>query len=327
MMADGLVDGAALEKWLGGGAIDVERISSGASNEMFEVRAGSDIWVLRWPPEGRADARYIAREFRVLTALDGTDVPHPRPVRLCEDDSVIGVPFYLMERIDGFTPRDPLPDGFDRPAAAFALVDGIAALARVDWRARGLEGFGKPEGFLERQVSRWLGQLSTYQARDIPGIDEVAAWLEANVPAMSEPGIIHGDYQFINVMMRAPATLAAIVDWEQSTIGDPLLDLGWLLAGWSEPGEEGPLRFGSRYLTDREGFPTRAKLAERYARVTGRDLTALDYYVVLALFKLACVLEGSYQRFVTGRSTNPYHEKMGPLVIDAIAQARATMVT
>lgn len=320
-----LVDRPALERWLGRGPLDVARMSSGASNEMFEVRVDGDVMVLRRPPTGRVETRYIAREFRVLRALDGTDVPHPRALLLCEDEAVIGAPFLLMERVEGFTPRDPLPAEADPRAMALALVDGIAALARVDWRARGLEGFGKPDGFLERQVSRWLAQLETYRAREIPGIDEVGRWLDGNLPPSSEPGILHGDYQFINVMMRAPAELVAIVDWEQSTIGDPLLDLGWLLAGWSEPDESPPLRFGSRYLTDRRGLPARAELAERYARATGRDLAHLGYYVVLAMFKLACVLEGSYQRFVAGQSTNPYHEKMGPLVLELAERARATI--
>lgn len=325
----GLVDVPALERWLGRRPLEVERVSSGASNEMFEVRAGDDVWILRRPPRHKvaASAHDVSREFRVLGALDGTGVPHPRPVAHCEDEAVIGAPFYLMERIDGFTPRDPLPLAFEphKREMAFALVDGIAALAQVDWRAQGLDGFGKPEGFLERQVGRWLGQLEKYRTREIPGIDEVARWLDDNRPPSQEPAIIHGDYQFINVMLapEPPARLAAVVDWEQSTIGDPLLDLGWLLGGWSEEGED-DLRFGSRYLTDRRGFPSRAELAERYTQRTGRALDRLDYYVVLSLFKLACVLEGSYHRFATGRSDNPVHEKMGPLVLALIVQAGRT---
>lgn len=334
----GLVDVPALERWIGdrlpgaGEALQVERVSSGASNEMFEVRRAGQLWILRRPPRHVADPRAhpMAREFRVLGALEQTGVPHARPLLLCEDLDVIGVPFYLMERIEGFTPRDPLPAPFDSDTAvrrgmAFALVDGIADLARVDWRAAGLAGFGKPDGFLERQVSRWRSQLEKYTTREIPGLDFVAGWLEENRPGMGAPGIMHGDYQFINVMLEPgpPARLAAIVDWEQSTIGDPLLDLGWLLAGWSEENEE-ELRFGSRYLTDRRGFPTRAEMAERYAARSGRDLARLDYYVVLSLFKLACVLEGSYWRFVTGKSDNPMHQKMGDNVLQAARQAEAT---
>ena len=329
-----LVDIDALDAWIGdrlpGARCELAKISGGASNEMFEVHREGHTWVLRRPPlhPVAPGAHDMSREFRMLTALEGSDVPHPQPILLCDDERVIGARFYLMERVVGFTPRDPLPlpfhtDPIVRRDMAFRLVDGLAAIACVDWRASGLEGYGKPDGFLERQVGRWLSQLERYRTREIPGLDEVARWLEANRPEGSAPAIIHGDYQFINVMLAPdpPARLAAIVDWEQSTIGDPLLDLGWLLAGWSEEGEPSPLRFGSRYLTDREGLPMRAELAERYARKTGRDLSHLAYYVVLALFKLACVLEGSYHRFATGKSADPMHEKMGPLVLTLGEQA------
>jgi aminoglycoside phosphotransferase (APT) family kinase protein len=274
-----------------------------------------------------ASNRIILREFEVLRALDATDVPHPGTVAVCADADVVGANFYVMQRIDGFTPRDPLPPPFDtdreaRRELGCELVDGLAALANVDWRAVGLESFGKPDGFLERQVSRWRGMLESYKVRDIEGIDTVSAWLESNRPQMSTPGIMHGDYQFVNVMFAdgAPARLAAIVDWEQSTIGDPLLDLGWLLAGWSDPGE--PLPF-TAYLSQRDGLPTRAELVERYARATGRDVERLEYYVVLACFKLACVLEGAYARYVTGKSTSEMHRQVGDTVVRLIDDARA----
>ncbi|HEX9774127.1 MAG TPA: phosphotransferase family protein [Actinomycetota bacterium] len=317
--------GEALARFVGDalpgeGPFRLERLTTGASNWMYLMRRDGGAWVLRRPPDRRTDRRYIAREFRMLRALAATEVPVPTPLLLCEDPDVIGAPFHVMEHVKGFTPMDPLPAGVDRATLARSLVDGLAAIARVDWRAAGLEGFGKPDGFLERQVGRWLGQLETYRAREIPGIDELARRLDASVPPAAEPGILHGDYQFINVLARADGTLAAVLDWEQSTIGDPLLDLGWLLAGWSEPGEE-PLRFGSRYLKDRTGFPSRADLAERYATATGRSLERLAFYEALALFKLACVLEGSYAAFVSGASTNPMHEKMGALVVEAVAQA------
>lgn len=330
-----LIDLPALEGWIGdrlpgaGAALTAVQISGGASNEMFELRRGAEAWVLRRPPRHKVSksAHDMGREFRVLAALDGTAVPHPRPLLLCEDDGVIGAPFFLMSRVDGFAPREPLPAPFDADLAVrrdmgFALVDGIAGLATVDWRAAGLEGFGRPEGFLERQVGRWLGQLETYRSREIPGIDEVGGWLESERPSDGEPAILHGDYQFINVMFAndPPARLAAVVDWEQSTIGDPLLDLGWLLAGWQDPGEE-ETRFTSAYFADRTGLPSRDELAVRYAEVSGRSLEHLGYYQVLALFKLACILEGSYHRFATGKSTLPVHEAMGPLVLKLARQA------
>jgi aminoglycoside phosphotransferase (APT) family kinase protein len=316
------------ERGLGEGEVVAEPITVGASNLIFDLRRGDQHWVLRRPPRVPVSptAHDMVREFRMLSALEGTAVPHPMPLALCTDERVIGARFFVMEFVDGFVPRDPLPPPFDadhgaRRAFGFELVDGLAALAGVDWEAHGLAGFGRPEGYLDRQVDRWLGQLAKYRMRDIPHIDEVAEWLRGNVPAMGEPGIIHGDYQLINTLFEygAPARLAAIVDWEQSTIGDPLVDLGWLLAGWHHAGEEPS--FTAAYLADRHGFATRDELAGRYAHRTRRDLTHLDWYRVLALFKLACVLEGHYAKFARGESDHPLHERFGELVLQLARQA------
>jgi aminoglycoside phosphotransferase (APT) family kinase protein len=332
----GLVDIPRLAGWLadrlpGAGApLRVTRITAGASSELFRLERGGHTSVLRRPATGlqNPDAfnRIMLREHQVLTALDRTDVPHPRPLAVCDDPTVLGACFYVMEWVDGFTPKDPLPPPFDADAAArrglgLGLVDALADLANVDWRAIGLGEFGKPEGFLERQVPRWLSQLASYRVRDLPGLDAVARWLEKNVPPMSPPAIMHGDYQFINVMFHhgAPARLAAIVDWEQATIGDPLLDLAWLLSGWTDPGETKPRH--AMYLTTRDGLPTRDELAERYARRTGRALDHLEYYVVLAWFKLACVLEGAYARWAAGKSRNEVHRIMGDVVLRLVADA------
>lgn len=338
---EGLLDIPRLTAWLdahapslGSGALEAERIQGGgASNEIFILTRGAGEAVLRRPPKVPREAsnQIMVREFRVLTALEGSAVPHPQPIAVCDDPSVVGANFYLMARIDGFTPRDPLPPPFDTDPAArtglgYELVDAIAALANVDWRAAGLGDFGKPEGFLTRQVDRWLGQLESYRAmpgysaRAIPGLDRVAAWLRANTPEMSPAGIIHGDYQFINTMFHhgAPARMAAVVDWEQATIGDPLLDLGWMLSGWSDPGE--PLARGS-YVTKREGLPTRRQLADRYAERTGRSIAHLDYYVVLAKFKLAALLEGHYARALAGKGDMKMGKIMGDLVLGLIEDA------
>ncbi|MCA1830642.1 MAG: phosphotransferase family protein [Actinobacteria bacterium] len=331
-----LLDVQGLDEWAadqlpGTGSTRATKIEGGASNEMFLLERDGGRAVLRRPPAHRTSktSQDILRETKILRALEATSVPVPRVLAVCEDDAVIGSPFYVMTFVDGFTPRDPLPEPFASDAGALralcmALIEGLASIANVDWRAVGLDGFGKPDGFLDRQVPRWLTQLETYRTRDIPRLDDVASWLQSNTPRTSDPAIMHGDYQFINVMAERdmPARLAAIVDWEQATIGDPLLDLGWVIAGWSEPGEE--LRFGSRYLKDRTASPSRADLVKRYEELTGRDTSTLDYYIVLSLFKLACVLEGSYHRFATGKSTHPMHERMGPLVLRAIEQADHT---
>ena len=323
-----LVDPVRLAAWLDshglapGDPLEVERITSGASNEVFVLHRGEHKWVLRRPsPSSPAPPDTMTREFRVLTALEGTAVPHPTPHALCEDTDVIGAPFFVMARIDGFTPRIPLPAPFDadedaRRAMGLALVDALADLAQVDWRTGGLESFGRPDGYLDRQVDRWLGQLERMRSREIAHVDAVASWLREHTPPMGEPGILHGDYQLANVMFAhdLPTRVAAVVDWEQSTIGDPLVDLGWLLALWDEPGEE-PVRGGDEVrVNQQDGFPSRAELADRYSSGTSRSLDALGWYEVLALFKLGCVLEGAYARYAAGTSTNPVHARLEDMV-------------
>ena len=338
MSDESRLDLGALERFLDakgvpgeGEPIRVEPVGGGASNEIFDLRRGDARLVLRKPPrrvpKGRNQA--MLREYRVLAALADSDVPHPRAVAVCEDEAVLGSCFYLMEHVDGWSPMQldgawPAPFDTDldaRRRLAFELVDGIAALATLDWRAAGLEGFGKPEGFLERQVDRWLHHLSGFSFRDLPGLDAAADWLRAHTPARFTPGILHGDYQFANVMFRhgAPARLAAIVDWEMATVGDPLLDLAWVLMSWPDPEERGASS-RMRYV-DYEGMPIRAELAERYAARSGLPIDALDYYVVLARFKMAIVLEGGYARFVAGESDNPKTGQFGDIVLDMARQA------
>ena len=218
-----------------------------------------------------------------------------------------------MEFVDGWSPIQegttwPEPFGSDldaRRGLAFELVDGIARLARVDWEARGLEGFGKPDGFHERQVDRWLHHLEAVQFRPLPGIDEAAAWLRTHRPRSYRPGIMHGDYQFANVMYRhgAPARLAAIVDWEMATVGDPLLDLGWVINGWPDDTSAGGQ--GTVSYVDFTGMPSRDELLDAYATASGRPVDEIDYYVILARFKLAIVLEAGYARVVAGRGRQP----------------------
>src|SRR5690349_15732594 len=241
---------------------------TGIANALYLVRRGPETWVLRRPPEVKNDpsASDTGREWRILTALEGTPVPHPRPLLSCTDPSVIGAPFMMMELVDGFTPGFEIPEPFasDEPlrrGLAMAYVDGCAALSQVDWKARGLEGLGKPDGFLERQVPRWLAQLDRYRTRELPELDFVAKWLESRIPTMSQPAIIHGDYSPFNVMVvpEPPPRLAAIVDWDTGTIGDPLLDIGHLLARWTEPGEEPVINVQAGGI---DGYPTRSEMAD-----------------------------------------------------------------
>jgi aminoglycoside phosphotransferase (APT) family kinase protein len=316
-----LVDEAALADWMDerglapGKALGVRRITTGHSNELFLVERGELRLALRRPPRNPLSptAHDMSREFRVITAAAGT-IPVPEPVALCEDVEVIGAPFYLMELIEGEVVRHGIPDWLDGRGAgrdlAFALIDVLAEIHALDWEAAGLEDFGRPDGYLERQAARWLGQLDRYRARPLPEVDEVGAWLQANLPQPQEPALIHGDYTLVNVMYapERPIRLVAVVDWELATIGDPLVDLGWLLGLWHERGEI-PLEgadAGVIGLPLTPGMPTRADLAERYAAESGRDVGDLGYYCALGLFKLACVMEGSYARYVSGKSDDPY---------------------
>jgi aminoglycoside phosphotransferase (APT) family kinase protein len=237
---------------------------------------------------------------------------------------VIGGCFYLMGMIDGWSPMsmgDQWPDPFNDDLAArkqlgIQLVDGIARLSRVDWKARGLEGFGKPDGFLERQADRWESHYQKMKTRDLEGVDVIAQWLREHKPKVYEPGIIHGDYQFANVMFKhgAPAQLAAIVDWEMTTVGDPLIDLGWVIQGWPRDDES----FSDKGYVPMEGMPKRSELLAHYTEVSGRPTDEIDYYEILAGFKLAVVLEGQYSRYKTGKLDNPKIEAFAPIVVDML---------
>jgi aminoglycoside phosphotransferase (APT) family kinase protein len=294
---EGLVDVERLRAWLDaegvepGADLAARRISGGMSNESIGVVRNGRRFVLRRPAKialERAD-RGMEREFRVLSALDGTDVPHPPPVALCTDRAVIGSAFYLMGHVDGFSSLQPMPARFARDAelrrdVVLATADALGRLARVDWRARGLADFGRPEGFHERQVGRWLSQLDSYRTREIPSIRDVGAWLSEHRPADWTPGIMHGDYHAANVLVapEPPARVAAILDWENCTIGDPLLDLAGFL-------------HMSR-TSERGASADRGALIDRWQRSSGRRAPDLRYYTALYTFKLAVMLEGVYQR-------------------------------
>jgi aminoglycoside phosphotransferase (APT) family kinase protein len=314
-----LVDFAVLDRWMTGQGLPdgpfeaVQQLAGGTQNVLIKFgRGGSEYVLRRGPRHLRAKTNEVLRrEARVLKALDGTDVPAPRLIAASTDETVMaGAVFYLMTPVDGFNATTVLPDlhAGDAGIRHQMGLDAAAALARlsaVDHVAAGLEDFGKPEGFLERQVPRWLGELESYgrldgyPGPDIPGLDATAAWLEANRPARWQPGIMHGDYHLANLMFAHDGPqVAAIVDWEMSTIGDPLLDLGWLLATWPDEDSKelaGPLGAAG-------GLPTAAELIEVYGRNSTRDLSAINWYAVLACFKLGIVLEGTHARAFAGKA-------------------------
>jgi len=302
-------------------------ISGGSQNEIYEIRRGDLHGAMRIPPATAPPDRDkgILREWRIIEALDGTDVPHTEAIAVCTDPSVLGRTFYLMGFVDGWSPmnaRDGWPAPFDtdldaRRGLAFELIEGIARLSKVDWKAKGLEDLGRPDGFHERQVDRWTAFLERIKGRELPGFDEASAWLRSHAPLDFIPGIMHGDYQFANVMYRdgAPARLAAIVDWEMGTVGDPKLDLAWVVQSWPEDTSGGEGAVGG--YVDLTGMPSRAELLERYSASSGRQVDDIDYYVVLAKWKLAVVLEQGYQR----SGDDPKLQAFGPIVLELMQAA------
>jgi aminoglycoside phosphotransferase (APT) family kinase protein len=321
-----------LRRWLdgtlpGSGEFEIARISTGASNEIFGIERDGGRWVLRRPPRAKvsASAHDVTREYRVLRALDGTDVPHAKALFLHEDPELIGVPFMISEFAEGWAPEPPLPAAVADDANAQRLlteayVDTLARISSVPWQSVGLDGFGRPAGYLERQASRWRTQLERYRTREIPHIDEVAEWIDANRPTTQRTGLIHGDYHLPNVLIRQFTgsadliAVTAVLDWEQSTIGDVMVDIGWLLALWEAPGEESLVHPGTIGMGRYPGILNRAEIAERYARHTELDLTDVRFYEILAMFKLACVLEGSWYRLQQGTSDSGRHHTFGHLV-------------
>ncbi|HEX5939288.1 MAG TPA: phosphotransferase family protein [Dehalococcoidia bacterium] len=296
----------------------VERIISGKSNETFLLDWGEDHWVLRRPPAGPLppSAHDVLREYRVLTGLHGRGVRAPRTILSCDDESVIGAPFYVMECVPGDSLLNPPPPDFledpeEKRRVGEQMVEVLAEVHAVDWRAAGLEGFGKPAGFVRRQVERRMQQLESImvRCRHLPEMVEVNEWLAANLPPETdEPTIVHGDYGLHNVFFagQAPATATAILDWELSTIGDPLTDVGWLTAMWQEPGDEtepGDQGFG---LTSRPGYHTRDELVALYEERTGRRADNINFYRILSIWRLAIALEGTYARYKLGVTDNPY---------------------
>jgi aminoglycoside phosphotransferase (APT) family kinase protein len=306
-----VIDSAALGAWMdetglpGRGEPDVRFISGGTQNDIYEIRRGDERCALRIPPPPAPANRDegMVREWRIIEALDGTDVPHTKAIALCTDPSVLGRPFYLMGFVDGWSPMDhkgwPEPFQTDvaaRAGLAYQLTEGIALLSTVDWRARGLEDLGRPEGFHERQVDRWTRFFDRIKGRELDGLDVASGWLRAHRPLDYVPGLMHGDYQFANVMFEhgAPARLAAIVDWEMGTVGDPKLDLGWMIQSW--PADTTAPEAATASYVDLHGMPSRDQLVAHYAEVSGRQVDDLDYYLVLAKWKLAIVLEQGFQR-------------------------------
>ncbi len=303
------------EHGIGEGRLEVERIGEGHSNITFLVRRGAARVVLRRPPRPPLppSAHDVLREARLLRALEGTPVRVPRVLAVGDDEAVLGVPFYVMEEVHGSVLASSIPEPLDTPAerrrTSEELVDALAELHRVDWRACGLEGYGKPTGYLERQLRRFSGLWEHNKTRELDVVEELGAWLRDNMPESPEATIVHGDYRLGNVMMgdAVPAELVAIFDWELSTIGDPLADVGYLTVTWVEHDDPQDTMFANLgAVTRREGFLTREGLIARYEERSGRSVAALNWYQALALWKAAVFMEGNYKRFQAGSTDDEY---------------------
>ncbi len=330
-MSSASIDAVRLTQWLdatlpGPGAPAIfTQVEGGASHLIYRVERGGQTFALRRPAavQDEPTSNTFRRELRLLAALSKSAIPHARLIAACEDTGLIGVPFALLRWMDGFALRDPRPEGFDTQEAARSmaeeLIDGLVAINIANWQAMGLEGFGAPEDFLARQVDQSLAQLERARSRDLPNLERLSEWLRANPPATQRVTLIHGNYQFKNVMFaRAqPPRLQAIMDWESATIGDPLLDLGLALAGWQEEGE--PPSHAS--TTDWRAFPPRKEMALRYAQRTSLRVTDLNYYMALALFKLAATTEDGYFRTIDRQSTQPADKDVETAVPLMLAKA------
>jgi aminoglycoside phosphotransferase (APT) family kinase protein len=316
---------AALERYLDEALGDRETITvtpmaGGGSCEVFALDRGTSRWVLRRAPRylSSATAHDVLREFRILDAIKEEPLAIARPLLACSDPEVFDAPFYVMDRIDGSPIRSCVPEAWGSAPethgrALEQLIDALVAIHAVDWRGCGLGDMAHGGDYLRQQVARWLAQLESYGGRSLPAAHVVAGWLEDHLPADQSSALFHGDYKLDNVLFapEAPPKLLAVVDWEMAAVGDPLVDLAWALI--FHPGQEGTMPLGMAreptFAVDR--LPSGRDLVDRYARRSGRDVSMMGWYDVFARWKLAIVLEGSYDKFLGGRSTNPVHEFFG----------------
>jgi aminoglycoside phosphotransferase (APT) family kinase protein len=309
--------------------VTVELIAAGMSNLTYVVTPATgdpaDAVILRRPPTGAvlATAHDMEREHKVISALGSTAVPVPRTLHLCTDTAVLGAPFYVMERVVGLHVATSLPEGYadapeQRRAIGNGLIDVLADLHTVDYQAVGLADFGRPEGFMARQVRRWAKQWDATRDRDRPGLDALAARLAETVPDTQRSGVVHGDYRLDNCLLdpETPGRIKAVLDWEMSTLGDPLTDIGMMFVYWPEAGEERASTMSP--VTTLPGFPRRREVAERYAQRTGADLSDLNWYVGFAFFKFASIIAGIVARSaagaMAGKDTSGYAERIDPCV-------------
>jgi aminoglycoside phosphotransferase (APT) family kinase protein len=334
----GVEEPARLAKWLAqaglaglGDLRGVQLILGGRSNLTYRLDLDGGRVVLRRPPLGHVlpTAHDMNREYRVLTALTGTGVPVPSPLAICQDTEVVGAPFYVMQHVDGLVLRT-LEDGERLSMGQAAdlsdlLASMLAAIHGVDLEATGLATFGRPDGYLARQLARWQRQWELSCTREVPGYEDLVARLTASLPASAEGSLVHGDFRLDNTLVRLgpPVSIAAVVDWEMSTLGDPLADLGLTLMYWADADDDPEwleINVGAT-VTALPGFYSRERFAARYAELTGRDLSGIGYYIAFGYFKLAVVLEGIHARFLAHQTVGEGFEREGIAVPKIIERA------
>jgi aminoglycoside phosphotransferase (APT) family kinase protein len=337
---DGLLDWDRLQAWVQASALPgsgpiraVTKMAGGSQNNIFMLERGGERMVLRRPPKHlRPNSnKTMMREARVLAALAGSDVPHAALYDACADESVIGAAFYVMAPLDGFSPLGSLPGRYGtdpswRYEMGVEMVRAAAALSKVDYQARGLADFGKADDWHARQVDRWRSQLDGYRNMEgypghaLPDVDAVGRWLTDNLPSDRRIGIIHGDFQYPNVMYRHDAPkLAGLIDWELSTLGDPLIDLAWMLQSWNEAGDP-PGR--NPVVQPWDGFLSRDDIVGLYGQLTGRDMREMPWFFVLGCYKLACLLEGTHARACAGQASMEMGERFNAIARWLLAKAQ-----
>ena len=338
----GIENPLGLAKWLAGAGLTdlgelqaVQLIAGGRSNLTYRLDLAGGQIVLRRPPLGHVlpTAHDMSREYRVLTALSGTAVPVPEALAICLDADVIGAPFYLMRFVDGVVLRT-VHDGAaltpERTAELSNLMaETMAAIHSVDLDATGLADFGRPAGYLARQLARWQRQRELSNTRDLPGYPELVQRLAARMPDSADGTLVHGDFRLDNTLIQltGPARVAAVVDWEMSTLGDPLADLGLTLSYWADSAAgESEVPVGAT-VTSLPGFWSRAAFAARYSELTGRDVSGIGYYIAFGYFKLAIVLEGIHARFLAHQTVGEGFEREGPAVLILIERAHQMLDT
>ncbi len=331
-------DTGRFSEWLGAetgepAELTVTPMNGGASCEMFRIERLGRSWVVRRAPAASVSdtAHQVVREARVIQSLAGSGVPVPTVLAIGEDPNVLGSPFFVMSYVDGdVVRRNGLPEALAAQPHSHheigeGLIDTLVSLHKVDWRATPLAALSRPEGFLARQVDRWMTQLASYRSRDLNGVDHVAAWLAAHQPPGGELTVMHGDYKLDNVLWsrQPPPRVVSVVDFEMTTVGDPLIDLAWALIFWPEEGNLIALAApGTPNGITAEQCQTPDELAQRYAAASGRDLAEFDWYQAFSAWKLAIVLEASYAKYRSGESTNPHHEVFGFVVDELLSRAR-----